>query len=215
MATQLNRALPFTFGNPSSARQHQRQRLPAVRRAANPQQQHEAETAAQPSDAGRPCWRITEQGELLSDVHHLEQSFLQPSAAPSPKPAAALQATAAQVAAVAATGAVAAGAGTAAASGNTSSTGLRLQLRSSYIRQALPLHRTVRTAEQKLGAELPAVGFAILLMVAVIMYDRGWNNVLDRFDDSVLGDVCCMIGGLGMVFGVKLMGWQPKDYFNV
>jgi hypothetical protein len=120
--------------------------------------------------------------------------------------------TAAAAAAAAAASCAAAGAGL-----QTAADGDRLQkqLRSTYIRQALPLRRTVRTAERKLGAELSAVGFAILLMAAVIMYDRGWNNMLDRFDDSVLGDVCCMIAGLGMVFGVKLMGWQPKDYFNV
>jgi hypothetical protein len=123
-------------------------------------------------------------------------------------------AAAAQTAAInAAAPALAAGA--AIAVDGLDSAGLRMQLRSTYIRQALPLRRTVRTAERKLGAELPAVGFAIVLMVAVIMYDRGWNNLLDRFDESVLGDVCCMIAGLGMVFGVKLMGWQPKDYFNV
>jgi hypothetical protein len=147
----------------------------------------------------------------VEHLQHLEHSFLQPSAAPSPEPAAALQATA-QAAAVAATYAPAAGAGPETATDGAS---LRGQLRSTYIRQALPLRRTVRTAERKLGAELSAVGFAILLMAAVIMYDRGWNCMLDRFDDSVLGDVCCMIAGLGMVFGVKLMGWQPKDYFNV
>jgi hypothetical protein len=146
------------------------------------------------------------------DMEHLEQSFLQPSAAPSPEPAAALQATTADAAAVAASCAPAAGSGSQTAADDGS---LQRQLRSTYIRQALPLRRTVRTAERKLGAELSAVGFAILLMAAVIMYDRGWNNLMDRFDESVLGDVCCMTAGLGMVFGVRLMGWQPKDYFNV
>jgi hypothetical protein len=150
--------------------------------------------------------------EAVEDVQHLEQSFLQPSAAPSPESAAALQATTADAAAVVASCAPAAGADLETAADGDS---FEQQLRSTYIRQALPLRRTVCTAERKLGAELSAVGFAILLMAAVIMYDRGWNNLLDRFDESVLGDVCCMIAGLGMVFGVKLMGWQPKDYFNV
>lgn len=198
------------------------QRVSVVRRAANPQQQqrqHVAETVALQSEASSPAaYSSAPQPlqELVEDVQHLEQSFLQPSAAPSPEPAAAAPVVAASsAAAIAAGSAASVAAGPAISPDVLDSNALRTQLRSTYIRQALPLRRTVRTAERKLGAELSAVGFAIVLMVAVIMYDRGWNNLLDRLDDSLLGDVCCMIAGLGMVTGVRLMGWQPKDYFNV
>eukprot|EP00882_Tetradesmus_deserticola_P008092 GHRQ01008523.1.p1 GENE.GHRQ01008523.1~~GHRQ01008523.1.p1 ORF type:complete len:217 (+),score=57.32 GHRQ01008523.1:81-731(+) len=214
-ATQITLNFPrVILGSSLSLYRGRRQPLNAIRGAATPQQ-HDANTAAPQSEASRPatCWPTTQQRELVNDVHHLEQSFLQPPAAHSLEPAAALQATVAQAVAVAAT-TTAAAAGTAAASAEVSSTGLRVQVHSTCI-QALSLRETARTAEQKLGAELSAVGYAILIMAAAVMYDRGWNNLMDSFDDSVLGDVCCMVAGLGMVFGVKLMGWQPKDFFNV
>eukprot|EP00882_Tetradesmus_deserticola_P013160 GHRQ01013956.1.p1 GENE.GHRQ01013956.1~~GHRQ01013956.1.p1 ORF type:complete len:219 (+),score=63.16 GHRQ01013956.1:182-838(+) len=216
-ATQLTRKLPrVVFGSSLLSFQGRRQPLNAIRRAATPQQHDATTAAAAPQPAvSRPatCWPTTQQRELVNDVHHLEQSFLQPPAAHSLEPAAALQATVAQAVAVAAT-TTAAAAGTAAASAEVSSTGLRVQVHSTCI-QALSLRETARTAERKLGAGLSAVGYAILIMAAAVMYDRGWNNLLDSFDESVLGDVCCMVAGLGMVFGVKLMGWQPKDFFNV
>lgn len=171
---------------------------------------------------GRPtvCWAANVQQHVATsslavceDVQHLENSYQQTSAPPSPEPSVG-KASSSAVAGAATTlpGQQAAGAQPAYAAPQRD---IRSRLRSAYIRQVLPALRAVRAAEKKLEADFSAVGYAILLMVAVILYDRGWNNLLDRFDESVLGDLCCILVGLGIVFGVKFMGWQPKDYFNV
>lgn len=90
------------------------------------------------------------------------------------------------------------------------------QLRSVFIQRALPVYAAVKTAEERLEADIPSVGNAIIVMVAIIMYDMGWNNILDRLlGDSVQGSVSCILVGLGMVLGVKILGLQPKDYWRI
>jgi hypothetical protein len=67
-------------------------------------------------------------------------------------------------------------------------------------------------AGRRLGAPLPAVAWAVVVMVAVIAYDRGVNNLLDRLDGASLrGSLASILAGLALVFGVKLSGGRPRD----
>eukprot|EP00879_Flechtneria_rotunda_P002881 GHRR01003096.1.p1 GENE.GHRR01003096.1~~GHRR01003096.1.p1 ORF type:complete len:189 (+),score=51.36 GHRR01003096.1:93-659(+) len=91
----------------------------------------------------------------------------------------------------------------------------RSQLQARYVTDVLPVARAVHAAEQRLEAALPSVGNAVLLMVAFILYDYGWNNILDRLlGNSPLGSICCIMTGLGMILGVRLMGHKPLDFWR-
>eukprot|EP00775_Hariotina_reticulata_P001293 gene1293-1634_t len=80
----------------------------------------------------------------------------------------------------------------------------------------LPVFRTLRCTEKKLEAKFPAVGNSIVLMMAVIAYDFGVNNVLDRLlGESPLGSLSCILVGMGLVLGVRLAGFKVLNFWEV
>jgi len=88
--------------------------------------------------------------------------------------------------------------------------------RALYFSPLLPVLRALRSTERRLEAKVPAIGNSIVLMTAVIAYDFGVNNVLDRLlGESPLGSLSCILVGLGMVVGVRLAGFKVLNFWEV
>jgi hypothetical protein len=82
--------------------------------------------------------------------------------------------------------------------------------------QAMGMLVSVREAEKKLEADISTVMVTVLFMVAVIIFEYGVQSLLDHFlGDSVTGSVSCILGGLGMVFSVKLSGFKWSNVWTL
>jgi hypothetical protein len=85
-------------------------------------------------------------------------------------------------------------------------------------RTLVPVRRAVRTGERRLGADVATVAVTVAFVTATIVYDRGVEDLLDNiFSDSPTGSVACILFGLGLVIGVRLIAGAKmiRGYFSL
>lgn len=81
---------------------------------------------------------------------------------------------------------------------------------------ALPVLRAVRVTERRLEADLITIATTVLFVVGLIVWDRGLQTLLDGLlGNSPVGDVLCILFGLGLVVAVRLSGGKVTDIFSV
>lgn len=71
-------------------------------------------------------------------------------------------------------------------------------------------------AERRLEADLTTIGITVTFMVALIVYERGVQALMDNiFGDGPKGSWACVLMGLLLVFGVKLSGARLTAIWDI